>query len=561
MNALIERFVPATRHLIIIILFCCLLPTGSLVAQDAPSKQDRVVFLPFTIEVPGQYDYLKDGLTSILASRLTAKAPIQPVTQNETTKQLSSHLREGKTEAFRQLMEQSKASYLILGSLSPKGETFELTSYVFTNIPGQSPQHFYQPLTSISEAMPAVDELAWQISGAVFSNPKPEQQAATAQDNQGISGFQTAHPERAYKEGLFHATELGLAEGGRFTLKDSRRSNKIQATVMDMNSGDIDGDGTNEILLLTDSDLLIYTTREGHFNKQSSFPLENHLRYHSISLADVNGNGISELYISGNNGDRPASSVLEWNGQKLQYLIKNINYYLVARENDKGTPVIYGQAGGVGHPTGRAFYELQLRDNATLERVKQLEIPSGFNLFDIVLADITGDGNTEIVGITRGNLLQVFNSQGSLMWSSSSIYGASSNFLGTMSSNSAAPRQPIYIHTRLVAKDIDRDGTRDILVGRNRVTSVRFMPRIRYFEGSSISALTWHQGKCAPLWETKKIPGYIVNYQLHINEETGDTSTMELLFAEAGNNGLFDFWSSTGAAINRFTIQVNREVQ
>ncbi len=70
--------------------------------------------------------------------------------------------------------------------------------------------------------------------------------AAPAQAK-GTAAFQTAHPERAYRESLFAGNLAGLEEGGHFELVASHRSRKMPMELMDMNAGDLDGDGTVEI--------------------------------------------------------------------------------------------------------------------------------------------------------------------------------------------------------------------------------------------------------------------------------------------------------------------------
>ncbi|MBV5316361.1 MAG: hypothetical protein JZU50_00995, partial [Desulfobulbaceae bacterium] len=81
------------------------------------------------------------------------------------------------------------------------------------------------------------------------------------------------------------------------------------------------------------------------------------------------------------------------------------------------------------------------------------------------------------------------------------------------------------------------------------------MPNLRYFDGSSIAALKWEKGAMTTLWETRKKPGYTVNYQI-LPPKKGDRQ-FQLLFAEGETSYPFVFWQAPSAFINSYTIRVN----
>ena len=170
--------------------------------QTAPARR-QVLFLPFSVDIPGSHAYLRNGLASMLASRLATRANIIAVPQGAATEQMAAALKAGNHEAFGQQLRQSGADYLVMGSLAPADESLLLTSYVFSKNAGQAPRKFSHTLPAVEGAMGAVDDLAWQISGTVFGKPRPEEAAAAPVQGKGTAAFQTAHPERAYRENLF----------------------------------------------------------------------------------------------------------------------------------------------------------------------------------------------------------------------------------------------------------------------------------------------------------------------------------------------------------------------
>ncbi len=544
--------------LLLLFCLCQALPVFAAEAAnpEQPISKKKVLFIPFHIEIPGSYAYLQNGLTSVLSSRVASRADIIALSQNAATRQMAQYLRNGRYGAFGKLLHKSKADYLVIGSLSPKKEHFQLVTYVFFNS-GQPPKVFVSPMDSLDEAMQTVDKLAWDISGDIFGKAQPSQVPKASQQSDGMTAFQTAHPERAYKEGIFKGTEHSLETGNLFELVTTRRSRKIQAEVMDINSGDLDGDGQDEIILLTNSELLIYRYSNERFQQVTTIDLVNYLRMHAVTLGDFNNNNILEMYISGNNRDNPSSMVIEWDGKNTSFLHKDISYYLRAFTIPGAPSVLAGQVAPAEGPSGGSIYTFRLDDTNRLIRQQILNIPTGLNIYDFSWADLNGDGTRELITINRKNKLQVYNHSGALAWTSSDTYGASKNFFGTLITNSQKNKLPTFLSTRIIVRDLDQDGNHDIIVGRNRVDTVTFMPRLRYFEGSSIAALKWEENALTPLWETQKIAGYTVNSQIINSVSQQPDNQFELLFAEGNTSYPFAFWQVNSTVLHTYTIKLN----
>lgn len=548
-----------------------LLPSApsSLFAKQETTAKRKVAFLPFAIEIPGSYTYLRNGLASVLASRLASRAGIVAIPQGSSTEQMASALKSGNYSSFSQLLRQSGADFLILGSLTAKGDQFELSTHVFSNNATQPPKKFNHTMRSVDDAMTAVDEMAWDISSSVFGKPKPEEVTARTSTPSGASSFQTTHPERAYRENMLAGSVGGLESGGRFEIVSTQRSKNLPLGLMDMNAGDLDGDGTDEIVLLTSNELILYHLSEGQYQKVGATSMPAQLRYHTLTLADLNKNGRLEMYVSGSNGNRATSLALEWDGKQFNKLFESREYYLNAITIPGAAPLLLGQtatdalwseqAAIASERGGGDIYQMVLDEKKGVVPLKKLALPKGITLFNLVMGDINGDGKLETLAINNANRLQVFDAAGTLLWTSSDRYGASSNFFGSLAATSNETEQSIYISTRIIIADLDMDGVNDVLIGKNRLETVPMMPNLRYFEGSSLSALKWAQGALLPLWETKKIANYTVNYQV-LHPKQG-SNQIQLVFAEAENSFPFVFWKSPSTYLDSITLRVNPEKQ
>ncbi|WP_457574127.1 FG-GAP-like repeat-containing protein [Desulfolithobacter sp.] len=543
------------RYATLLFLFL-LLPTTMVRGQADPGEKQvetKVIFLPFSIEIQGPYDYLSDGLASILASRLASRAPIIALHKTSETRKLIRNLQSGKQQPVRNILKAQGADYLVLGNVTAHREegTTRISVFVF-NGENSQPRIFTRPIADISDAVQAVDELAWDIAADVFSVPKPQSTAATTEGRQdGLAGFETAHPERAFKEGIYQDTGSGLAGAKNFSLLMARKSRELDLDPVDMDVADLDGDGHEEIVLATRQALHIYQYVDEHFSKKSVINLADYIAIHAINIADLDGNGRREIYVSASNSMEPASAIIEWNGKEASFIRQNVPWYLRPSVDPTRKQILLGQKSGLNSPVGETIYELAYGPGNNLQPVQQISIPPGYTLFDFALVDLDQDGTQEIIGLDRRNKMHVFDRQGVELWKSGASYGASKNYYGTRSISSETM---FKIHTRITARDMNGDGRPDLIIGRNRLTHVPYLKKMQYFEGSSIAGLSWKDGRMYILWETGKLPGYTAGYQVVPAGNLTEDGRIRLYFSQSPESYPMFFFGSKACTIHLYEL-------
>lgn len=541
-----------------ILLFLFLFLTISTVkGQTVPSgaRESKVVFLPFSIEIQGPYDYLGDGLASILATRLASRAPIIALHKTSETRKLTHDLQSGRQQPVRDILKQQGADYLVLGSVAENREENTTRISVFV-LGGENSQlrMFSRPIGDIGEAVQAVDSLAWDIAADVFSIPRPDTTASadtTKGRQDGLGGFETAHPERAFKEGIYQDTGSGLAGAKDFSLLMARKSRELDVDPADMDVADLDGDGTQEIVLATRQALHIYQYVDEHFSKKSVIDLADYIAIHAINIADLDGNGRREIYVSASNRTEPASAIIEWNGKQATIIRQNVPWYLRPSVDPTRKQILLGQKSGIDSPVGETIYELNYGPDNVLQPVQKISIPPGYTLFDFALVDLDQDGSQEIVGLDRGNKMHIFDRQGVELWKSGASYGASRNYYGTKSISS---EMMFKIHTRIAARDMNGDGKPDLIIGRNRLTHVPYLKKMQYFEGSSIAGLSWKDGRMYTLWETGKLPGYTAGYQVVPAGDQAQDGRIRLYFSQSPESYPMFFFGSKACTIHMYEL-------
>ena len=544
-----------------VLYLCLLLSFISTAPANAGTTSETAIFLPFHVELSGEYSYLRDGLTTVLASRVATRTGIQTVYATSAVKEITRLFQNGREESGFKVFAKSGADYLFMGSVEKSGGKFLFTVDVIARKEGTGVRQFTRSTVSIDDALPAMDDLAWDLSAGVFGVSRPEE-IVVDQEKQGsgMSGFQTAHPDRAYKEGMFSGIMPGFDTGG-LNLIATKRSPKIPFGINDMDVADLDGDGVAEIVLAATDQLIVYGFVGEYFKQLATIELDSYLRIHAISMADLNGNGVSEIYVSANKAGKPESTVVEWDGRQSRILAKRIPYYLQVAAPD-GEPVLLGQIGGTPGTSaviGADIYRLEQGGDGNYVRGQKLVLPKGLNIFDVAYGDIDGNGEQELVAISRTNTLQVFDRNGVLLFTDPGQYGGSSNYLGTMDSVSKTNR--VYVPPRIVIADINGDGIEDIVVGKNRMKVVKYLKQYRYFEGSSMAALSWQQERLVPLWETKKLPEYTIACQvvpLGPEKRKGTKGDFRLFFAQGQNNYSFGFWQTKSTSLFMYEIGLEK---
>lgn len=557
----------------------CLLSASFLIpapntakAEETPvttqQSQQQILIPPFEIQTQEPHPHLQTGLANILATRVTKSTGHTIVQHSDMVDNLTELLHQQNNVAVQNALQKIPNTSLLAGTLKEQEEGYEINIKVFGHRPSTQIS-LTQSFNQLESALTVLDELSLDIAEKIFSIARPKK-TEIAEKKDGLEGFYTAHPERMFKEKKYNVkqeitqnTEPEIKSSG-FGIQSSRQDPLPSSTVLAMAVGDLNNDGTKEFVSLEKASVVIYhKSPNASFQRIALQPLARHLGLHTINLADLDHNGLQEIYIGASNGKNPASQILEWDGRNFHVLYQNASYYLRPEVGTAGQTILLGQENVFQEGGSSNFYSLKRQQDGSLMKRERLTLPLGFNIYDFILVDLDMDGTLEFVGITRGNKLTVIDKSGRTLWKSEKSFGASREILGTLSStvdgdrNQANNPKPLYMHTRLIAQDLNGDGKPEIILGRNRLTDTTFFRRLRSFEGSSITALTWSDGTMKTMWESPKFSGYTVDF--HISKGTAGTFRLVAIEQEHSNN-LVSFLSRKDARVHTVILGRNDAV-
>lgn len=543
---------PSTlRRILAVLLLLCLFTSVS--AGTADESRISVAVVPFAMHAGGNLAYLRDGLRDMLASRLAANggATIIEFTQIDAQlKEPGAKLQAGEAHALAAAL---GADYVVAGSLTAIGGSVSIDARVFSGKDGAEPQSFYTSAAQESETIAAINQLSWDIAEKAFGRTRPAAMSGpaavtatpTATDDP-MGGFRTPHPEKALRQkGMSQAASPGSAfimnRGVTGALGFTKTQN-FDFALLAMDVGDIDNDGVPDLVLAGTDKVHVFLNKNNRLQELAALPLSSARKVHGVSIADLDKDGQGEIYISANREGTPKSFAVELQDNTFTPLFDNAPFYIRVADLPDTGPTLVGQRGwSYEEPVRPGIFRL-LINNGTLVTEEKLPLPPEINLFDFAMADLDNNGSIETIVLTQDNRLQVLAAGGRKLWQGSEQYGGTSRYIGELETARAggvplASRegdQPpddiagvrVYIPGRIIVTDLDSNGQAEVIVNRNISTASRVLKYYKNYTGSEIYALAWNGIGLGELWHTRKIDGFVVDYQLAHSTTEGETPVL-----------------------------------
>lgn len=523
------------------IMVCLLILGGGSTVQGVEGDEpSRFLFLPFDSSSAGKYAYLADGVHSMLASRLAAKGGVKLVDSSvhETDLKLLETAG-GDTQKTSAVFTRLQTDFLVSGAVYATDSGLKVQAVVSSVESTAEPRSFVTVAEGEDQIISAIGSLADDIADKVINRRHPETMKTVDATAEGMAGFQTEHPEKQYKKGLYGGGAIVSSEGSdiKVASKGVKRSSTIPVVIVGMDTGDLDGDGAVEIAFVSSTELQIFRYNEGKIQKIAGHAFRPTFKIHAVNIADLDRDGKAEIYISANEQFRLASMILRWSaadGLKLQQ--DKIAWFLRPLHLPGEGVILAGQMSSNDPARGYVapgIYRLEKKEDGKIHRGAKLPVPDRVNLFDFVWADVDGDRTSEIVAIDRNEKLLVYDDKNNLTWVSEGNYGGSRNYFGPSRSDgerigphnaasvSENDRNLAFIPTRLMARDLDGDGKQEIIIGRNKRKTPIFFRNFREYDGGSIACLGWRNSAMSEVWTTNTIPGYISDYSFDLAGATG----------------------------------------
>ena len=470
------------------------------VASDRP----RVILLPFHIVSQDKSDLLQQGVATLLNSRLSSETcdmvlQVQPAGKGNPSESLIRKTLDSKT-----VCQELQGRFMIFGSIVKLGDTMTTDVFLYDASKGQNTLHFNATGKGDGALLDHLSDFTKKskplLSPACFSMAPPPVQPKRIEPL----------PDRIVK------------------------SQDLEGRVNGIALADFDNDGQIDIATVSDKTLSIFSLDGKDFKEKAviTVPVKGYVV--GLDSADVNSNGVPELFVSVVTDDRMdiASLILEWDGKAYKTIRSDLKWLFraVRLENGKDPVIIAQKNKNLVSMLGSPIYRFSYHPDPALS--EPLPLPEGTPLYAFALSC---DGKNTLATLSN-NRIRVVDKSKNIQWESENSFGGSISFMARPDSADRDKINRLYLEPRLLFLDLDRDGTEELFVIKNNESTDHLFSGIKNLTKGRISVLGPSDFGYTTLRETDWISGYLSDVSLTDIDRDG---IPELVYSVVSKGGFF----------------------
>lgn len=341
----------------------------------------------------------------------------------------------------------------------------------------------------------------------------------------------------------------GRGGGGGFIGRESPRidqvalrSQEVPFQARAMAVGELTGDGTLKLAISDGQSVYIYDLEKSGIKQLWSNPGTTTDNVIAVDAADINGNGVAEIFVTNYTAQGLRSYVVEYRQGKFQKIWDEVPLHFRVLEGPDGRPQLYAQAAGNDKPFDGPVRQYNWLGNRYAPGAP-VSLPKAFNaIYGFALADLDGEGKPKILVLDHNDYLRIFDRGGTEVYRSSDHYGGTELALeydperaGPHTRSGIEPKRFI-VQARMYYQDIVGDGKKQLVLPRNTPSTGYFF-QTRLYDKGKVFGLNWDGVGMQPVWETRELPGYIADYAL-VDPDGSGNKKLVLLVVQTGLLGM-----------------------
>ncbi len=435
-----------------------------------------------------------------------------------------------------QLVEtQDKAELVISGSYSVFGKLFSLDVLLKNKGTGTLTKVFEQG-NGEDDLIPAINRLGQKIdrelaTTAALSPPLPAK--PEAKTSWAVSPAAMPEPAKAQAKGYaIHPAAPDESDSAAWT------SGPLNGVFTTMALGRLLPSGEREIFIANDHQIRFYLKgAELKLVAEANVPLPAKIL--AIDTADLDGDGVPELYATIMDRESLSSRVYRADGSSLAAIAKDLPWFFRGMGADMKTRTIYAQEMG----TSGEFYgavAVLAKTGEHFATQNPLKLPRHASILNFGL--LTGpSGKMVFVVMDADGYLVISDSDGQELWKSIDKFGGSETYFKrkdySQIGNTGDQYRWTFLEQRMMSLP---DGT--LLVPHNEGTLN--IGNNRAYNKHTMFALRWNGTKLVEKWHSRQEAGYLADYAY-------DTAAREIVLLEVVQKDAFSGNGKTAISINR----------
>jgi hypothetical protein len=303
-------------------------------------------------------------------------------------------------------------------------------------------------------------------------------------------------------------------------------------------AGDFLGEGRLELVLSDGYGLALYRWEDTGLVWKWDEGGSPARRVLDLQAGDVDGDGRPDLVVTTVSRGSVRTEVRSWRDGKLAPVAGFDSLYLRVALQPGGRSAVYGQRAGVGEAFSGRVEEYRWK-NGALERVEGTALPRQVGIFGLAFP-APGAQGARVLALDRDGYLKSFTPEGRMLWRSGRQYGgaalkvgAEELFGGVLPDPTLMEEEGRAFQPRIFTEDLP-DGALRVFVPRNFTASGIVMPRQRYLGQGEIVVL---EGSPTDLEETRRthpFDGYVADSALADADGDGARDVLFLVVRRTG---------------------------
>jgi hypothetical protein len=530
-----------------------IIAAGLIAGAVFAAQARRVLILPLGIHADKDVSFLQDGIRSMLSSRLYQPGKTVIISREETLKAVDASGAAVTTDpAAIELAKQLKADYVVVGSLMMMGDSTS-TNVRMLDVSQSKPVAAVNQVGKTQGAViEHIDLFCARVNENVFGSQPQQASKPAAKAKAPVLDERRMHPEKLMGSDV---REEPVAMGSGMAMQPNvaaagawRIGRQFKTQLRGLAMGDVNGDGRSDVAVIDNHTLKVFQYQQGRLIPLGTLEEDKFNSFLSVDIADINGNGVAEIFITnrplmsaghaqtrafGAKTPQLRSFVLEWDGQQFKKMVEDDRHFFRVVHIPHRGAVLVGQRQGTLSDT---FGQNQIFSGPVTELVwrggayvpeANLGVPARLNLYNIALGDIENNGQEMILSYSQQGSLRLLDRSGAEQWQSAENYGTTDTYLEIPDEGNMKDMDRYYLPSRIIVRVPDQAGDPSVLVVKN-TEGGRTFPRVKIFNSGHIEYLAWNGLSFVPTWRTQPVSKYISDFAVGDLDNDGQD---ELVFA------------------------------
>lgn len=315
------------------------------------------------------------------------------------------------------------------------------------------------------------------------------------------------------------------------------KSDLLRMKIHKLAVGDLTGDGQNEVVITSQSEIEIYT--HGVLGEKDSFHLIGKVggfttaSILNLDVADINRNGRAEIFVTTLQTISSDVQVFEYTDGRFQKIWNTKGLVLRVLHRPGADPLLIGQ----NTTSSLAFEFLSGKvaafswDGQNYTRQEALNIPGRMNIFGMALADVDADGVEESLWYDRDDRIQLFRNK-TLVWRSRSYEPYVMNAIRRGEEEKDFVQRKIRGRIELTKIKADHE-MRLVLI--NNLRAFKVLQGLPIYNGSRFLIFRWNGEKFTEEVTSEEFDGYITDYAVADIDQDGEQEIVLAMVLKGDN--------------------------